>query len=101
MDLTDAEHLLLMLAKCTQLKQLTLSGVEGLGTGTIAALMLLPRLKLLRLLGCDPGFSQAQAQALVGQLQLYDLQVDVVPGDDSVRAGWVMRVLEGRWRELV
>lgn len=94
------EHLLVLLV-LQGVKQLTLSGAGSLSIGTIAALMLLPRLRLLRLLGCDPGFSQAQAQVLVGQLQVYELQVDVVPGDDSVRAGWEVRKLEGRWREVV
>ncbi len=79
----DDEHLLVLLGRC---RQLTLSGISNLSTGTTAALMLLPRLRLLHLLGCNPCFSQDEAQALVGQLQALDLQVDVVVRDGSVRA---------------
>jgi hypothetical protein len=59
-----------VLADCRQLKQLTLEGMKGLQEGTVAALMPLPRLRLLRLLGCSPELSQERCQALVGQLRL-------------------------------
>jgi hypothetical protein len=88
-----------VLAGCRQLKQLTLVGMGGLPEGTVLALMLLPRLRLLRLLGCSPGLSQERCQALVGQLGLYELQVDVVVEDGSGRARWMMHELGERWRE--
>jgi hypothetical protein len=37
--------------------------------------------------------------ALVGQLGLWQLQVDVVVDDGSRRAQWMIRELLGRWRE--
>jgi hypothetical protein len=88
-----------VLAGCRQLKQLTLEGMVGLLEGTVAALMLLPTLRLLRLLGCSPGLSQERCQALVGQLRLYKLQVDVVVDDGSARAEWMVRKLGESWRE--
>jgi hypothetical protein len=67
---------------------------------TLVALMVgLPQLRLLRLLGCSVALSQGRCQALVGQLQLYDLQLDVVVGDGSGRARWMMEQLAERWRE--
>jgi hypothetical protein len=88
-----------VLAGCRQLKQLTLVGMVGLLEGIVMALMLLPRLRLLRLLGCSPRLSQERCQALVGQLRLYELQVDVVVDDGSARACWMMRKLGESWRE--
>jgi predicted exporter len=82
-----------------QLKQLTLVAMVGLQEGTVVALMLLPRLRLLRLLGCSPVLSQDCCQVLVGQLRLYELHVDVVVDDGSGRAEWMMRGLGERWRE--
>jgi hypothetical protein len=82
-----------LLSGCRQLKQLTLVGMVGLLEGTVAALMLLPRLRLLRLLGCSPGLSQERCQALMGQLRLYELQVDVVVDDGLARARWMMSKL--------
>jgi hypothetical protein len=84
-----------VLTGCRQLKQLTLVGMVGLQEGTVVALMMLPRLRLLRLLGCSPGLSQKRCQALVGQLRLYELQVDVVVDDGSARTRWMMRKLGG------
>jgi hypothetical protein len=75
-----------VLSGCRQLKQLTLGGMKGLQEGTVGALMMMPRLRLLRLLGCSPGLSQERCQALLGQLQLYELQVDVVVDDGSERS---------------
>jgi hypothetical protein len=69
----------------------------------VAALMLLPRLRLLRLLSCSSGLSQERCQALVGQLRLNELQVDVVvdvvADDGSAKACWMIRKLddEGAW----
>ncbi len=89
-----------LLAPLKRLKQLTLKGCLQLCPGTVVGLMLLPRLRLLRLLACTPGISQDDAQGLVGTLGRYELQVDVVPNDGSVRAGWVIGELSGRWREV-
>jgi hypothetical protein len=92
---------LAVLAGCSrQLRQLTLEGMAGLPESTLVALMVgLPQLRLLRLLGCNAALSQERCQALVGRLQLYELQVDVVVNDGSERADWFMRELRGRWRE--
>jgi hypothetical protein len=90
---------LAVLAGCRQLRQLTLVGMVGLLEGVLAALMLLPQLRLLRLLGCSPELSQERCRALVGQLGLWGLQVDVVVDDGSARALWMMQQLVERWRE--
>jgi hypothetical protein len=77
--------------------------MADLPEGTLVALMAgLPQLRLLRLLrllGCNEDLSQERRQALVGQLQLYRLQVDVVVEDRSSRAQWMMARLLERWRE--
>jgi hypothetical protein len=92
---------LAVLAGCSrQLRQLTLGGVGHLAERTLVALMAgLPQLLLLRLLGCRGALSQERCQALVGRLQLYGLQVDVVVNDGSGRAEWMITGLEERWRE--
>jgi hypothetical protein len=42
------------------------------------------------------AMGQEQCQALVGRLGLQELQVDVVVGDGSLRAEWMMeRLAEG------
>jgi hypothetical protein len=84
-----------------QLRQLTLVRMAHLlPESTLVALMVrLPQLRLLRLLGCSAALSQERCQALVGQLQLYELQVDVVVDDGSGRARWMMRGLAEKWRE--
>jgi hypothetical protein len=90
-----------LLASCNrQLRQLTFGGLD-LPESTLVALMAgLPQLRLLRLLGCGAALSQERCQALLGQLGLYELQVDVVVGDDgSCRARWMMGQLAERWRE--
>jgi hypothetical protein len=57
----------------------------------LPALMRLPHLTLLRLLGCGQAMGQEQCQTLVGRLGLQELQVDVVvAAGRSVRAGWMM-----------
>jgi hypothetical protein len=85
---------------CRQLRQLTLVGMADLPDSTLVALMVgLPHLCLLLLLGCRAALSQERCQALVGRLQLYELQVDVMVYDGSASAGWMMELLEERWRE--
>jgi hypothetical protein len=92
-----------VLAGCSrQLRQLTLGGrgMADLAESTLVALMVgLPQLRLLRLLGCSAALSQERCQALVGRLQLYVLQVDVVVDDGSSTADMIMARLEERWRE--
>jgi hypothetical protein len=85
---------LAVLAGCSrQLRQLTLRGMADLPESTLMALMAgLPQLRLLRLLGCIAALSQERCQALVGQLQLYKLQVDVA----SARAQWMIKRLAER-----
>jgi hypothetical protein len=74
--------------------------MADLPESTLVALMAgLPQLRLLRLLGCSTAQSQERCQALVGQLGLYDLQVDVVVDDGSGRAKWMMGQLAERWRK--
>ena len=94
-----AEEGLAALAQgCRQLRQLTLQGIR-LSDHMVAVLMKgLPRLRLLRLLGCGQEVSQERCQALVGQLGLWELQVDVVVDDGSGRAQWRIRELAERWR---
>jgi hypothetical protein len=86
-----------------QLRQLTLVRMDDLLESTLVALMAgLPQLRLLRLLhllGCNKALCQERCQALVGRLQLYELQVDVVVHDRSARAQWMMGRLKERWRE--
>jgi hypothetical protein len=82
-----------------QLRQLTLWGFD-LSESTLEALMVgLPQLRMLRMLGCSAALSQERCQALVGRLQLYELQVDVVVDDGSLRARWMMGRLGERWME--
>jgi hypothetical protein len=92
-----------VLAGCSrQLRQLTLEYMDDLPKRTLVALMVgLPQLRLLRLLGCNRDLSQERCQALVEQLQLYDLQLDVVvdDGSGSLRAKWMIKRLGERWRE--
>jgi hypothetical protein len=95
----DCSAMAVLMSGCKQLKQLTLVNLVGLLEGTLAALMPLPRLRLLRLLGCSPGLSQERCQALLGQLRLYELQVDVVVDDGTGRADWMIRELVCVWRE--
>jgi hypothetical protein len=90
----DASTMAVLLTGCRQLKQLTLVGMTGLQEGTVVALMMLPRLRLLRLLGCSLGLSQERCQA---QLRLCELQVDVVVGDGLARARWMMINLGAIW----
>jgi hypothetical protein len=59
----------------------------------------LPQLRLLRLLGCSAALSQECCQALVGRLQLYVLQVDLVVKDLSGRAQPMTKGLAESWRE--
>jgi hypothetical protein len=92
-------HVLVLLAGCSRLRQLTLHGVKGLSEGTLCALMVLPSLRLLRLLGCAAALSQERCQALAGQLGRHRLQVDVVVDDGSLRAMWMIERLEDMWRE--
>jgi hypothetical protein len=89
----DFSSMAVLMSGCRQLKQLILVAITGLQEGTVAALMMLPRLRLLRLLGCSPELSQERCQALVGQLRLYELQVDMVVDDGSARAEWMIRKL--------
>jgi hypothetical protein len=66
----------------------------------MAGLPQLRLLRLLRLLGCSAALSQERCHALVGRLQLYGLQVDLVVDDGSGRAGWMMaRLVAERWME--
>jgi hypothetical protein len=52
----------------------------------VVALMMMPRLRLAAApAALQPG---AEPGALVGQLLLYELQVDVLVGDGSARAEW-------------
>jgi hypothetical protein len=96
----DCGSLAVLAGRSRQLRQLTLLAMADLAEGTLVALMLgLPQLRLLRLLGCSAALSQERCQALVGQLQLYDLQVDVVVDDGSGRAMWMMEQLAEKWRE--
>jgi hypothetical protein len=77
--------------------------ILDLPESTLVALMARPPqlrlLRLLRLLGCSAALCQERCQALVGQLGLYELQVDVVVRDRSGRAHWMMARLAERWRE--
>jgi hypothetical protein len=88
-------------AGCSQLRQLTLWDIRPLSEQMLAALMAgLPQLQLLRLLDCDPELSQERCQALVGQLGLWGLQVDVVVDDGTARADWlIVELARARWRE--
>ena len=85
---------------CRQLRQLTLQGMGQLSTDMLRALMLLPELRLLRLLGCcGSAASQEACQALLGQLRCYQLQVAVV--EDAVRSAgrWMVGQLAEGWRQ--
>jgi hypothetical protein len=90
-------HLLVLLAGCSRLRQLTLRGVKGLSEVLVCALMMLPSLRLLQLLGCNAALSQERCQALVGQLGRHQLQVDVVVDDGSLRAAWMAEEFEEGW----
>jgi hypothetical protein len=89
---------LAVLARCSrQLRQLTLEGMADLPESTLVAPMVgLPQLQLLRLLGCSAALNQERCQALVGRLQLYEVQVDVVVDNGSGRAWWMIRELLDR-----
>jgi hypothetical protein len=63
----------------------------------LPALLRLPCLGLLRLLGCGTAVGQEQCQALAGRLGLQELQVDLVVGDGSLRAEWMRRRLAEGW----
>jgi hypothetical protein len=79
--------------------QLKLFAGGALPESTLVALMVgLPQLRRRRLLGCSAALSQERCQALVGQLQVYELLVDVVVDDGLCRARWMMERLEERWR---
>jgi hypothetical protein len=96
----DCSSLAVLAGGSRWLRQLTLMGMADLAESTLVALMAgLPQLRLLRLLGCSAALSQERCQALVGQLQLYELQVDVVVDNGTARAQWMMQRLEERWRE--
>jgi hypothetical protein len=96
----DCGRLAVLAGGSRQLRQLALEGVANLPESTLVALMVgLPQLRLLRLLGCSVALSQECCQALVGQLQLYRLQADVVVDDGSGRAGWMIKRLARRWME--
>ena len=95
---------LVALAACPRLEQLTLVGMEALEEDTLVALMRgLTRLRLLRLLGCNAAVSQERCQALVGQLGLWQLQVDVVRDmwQFTGQHTWMITELEERWAEGV
>jgi hypothetical protein len=84
---------------CSRLRRLTLQDIEGLSAGMLPALMRLPCLRLMRLLGCGEAVDQEQCQALLGRLGLQELQVDVVVfADGSLRTGWMMERLARGWR---
>jgi hypothetical protein len=73
-------------AGCGQLQELVLVQAGGLQEAYVAALMGLPGLRALRLVGCrGTGMpDQERCQALLGQLPgLFKLQVDVVSGAAS------------------
>jgi hypothetical protein len=83
---------------CSGLRRLTLQGIQRLSADMLPALMRLPCLRLLRLLGCGEAVGQEQCQALVGQLGLHWLQVDVVvAADGSLRAVWMIKRLAEGW----
>jgi hypothetical protein len=93
-----------VLAGCRQLKQLTLYNryndvAEPEEAALVALMRGLPKLRLLRLLACSKQLSQDRCQALVGQLGLCALQVDVVVADGSARAEEMLAALEAQWRE--
>jgi hypothetical protein len=56
---------------CRQLRQLTLQRIQQLSADTLPALIRLPGLRLLRLLGCSKAVCREQCQALVGRLGLH------------------------------
>jgi hypothetical protein len=84
---------------CKRLERLTLRGVKRLSVDMLPALMQLPSLRLLRLLGCSEAVGQEECRALAGQLGLRELQVEVVVDDGSQRAVWMIKRLAERWRE--
>jgi hypothetical protein len=90
-----AQGLAALAQGCNRLRRLTLRGIEGLSADTaLPALMRLPCLRLLRLLGCG----MAVGQTLVGRLGLHQLQVDVVVvADGLLRAEWMMDRLAQGW----
>jgi hypothetical protein len=94
-----ADGLAALAQGCSRLRRLTLQGIKGLSADMLPALMRLPCLRLLRLLGCSKVVGQEQCQALVGRLGLRELQVDVVVDDMSLRAEWMMERLAEGWME--
>jgi hypothetical protein len=93
-----ADGLAALAQGCSRLRRLKLQGTERLSADMLPALMRLPCLRLLRLLDCGQAVGQEQCQALVGQLGLQELQVDVVvAADGSLRAEWMMDRLARGW----
>jgi hypothetical protein len=85
-----AEGLAALAQGRSRLRRLKLQDIKGLSADMLPALMRLPWLRLLRLLGCGEAVGQEQCQALVGRPGLRELQVDVVVADGSLRAGWMI-----------
>ena len=94
-----ADGLATLAQACRRLRRLTLQGIWRLSADMLPALMRLPCLRLLRLLGCSPAVGQEQCRALVGRLGLQQLQVDVVVDDDSLRAWWMIEKLGEAWKD--
>jgi hypothetical protein len=93
-----ADGLAALALGCSRLRRLTLQGIQQLSADMLPALMRLPCLRLLRLLGCGKAVCLEQCQALVGRLGLQELQVDVVvAADGSLRAEWMMDRLAEGW----
>jgi hypothetical protein len=96
----SADALAALAQGCSRLRQLTLQGSQRLSADMLPALLRLPCLRLLRLLGCGKAVGQEQCQALVGRLGLQELQVDVVvAADRSLRAKWMMEKLAEGWMD--
>jgi hypothetical protein len=96
-----ADSLAALAQGCSRLRRLTLQGIELLSPSMLPALMQLPCLRLLRLLGCSEAVGQEQCQALTGRLGLQELQVDVmVAADGLLRAGWMTDRLAEGWRKM-
>jgi hypothetical protein len=85
---------------CKRLERLTLRGVKRLSVDMLPALLRLPSLRLLRLLGCSEAVGQEECRALASSLGVvHQLQVDVVVADWSCRAEWMMLELGKGWRD--
>ncbi len=102
--LAQAYTLARLAAGCRALKWLTLVWVAPLSHDVVAALMAaLKALRWLRLLACQGGPSQEQCQAMLGQLQLYELLVDVVEEGQwymgCVQARCLLKELGKQWME--